>query len=237
MKPLDEMIPVWLLATMAVIARAQDGNSTIAGCIDVRCPPATDGTNDNCTVAGRSFPGVGVTPITSDTEALSRLTWSKGVNVTDGPDGAREFGSSYYLGTPPSLDLRSTGACAIFFNGVSSSLSFETGVPNNETSDGTCSDAMGSDCVQALIDRARNFDIDDDDSNEEWCTRLRENLEENMDASCRQFQSGFWTNLTSVGAYIRIPSCSTPNTAFERSQYMMATVTELGRYYGRACIL
>ncbi|RYP08224.1 hypothetical protein DL764_002039 [Monosporascus ibericus] len=170
---------------------------TIYGCVDVGCPPSTQGSaNDNCTLAGRSFPYVGITRIPTGSEALAGLTWSKGFNITDSRE--RMFGSSYYLGSPPGLDLSNTGACAIFFHGVSRSISFETDPPTDETTQGTCNDAMGSACVDALTARARNLDIGDGASSEEVCARLRDDLEENMDDACARITGGSWRNLTTV---------------------------------------
>ncbi|RYP63363.1 hypothetical protein DL769_006978 [Monosporascus sp. CRB-8-3] len=181
----------------AVTVHAQDSEKTIYGCVDVGCPASTqDSANDNCTVAGRSFPYVGITRIPTGGEALTGLTWSKGFNITD--NGERMFGSSYYLGSPPDLDLSNTGACAIFFHGVSGSISFETDPPNDETTQGTCSDAMGAACVDALTARARNLDIGDGTSAEEVCARLRDDLEENMDDACARIAGGSWSNLTTV---------------------------------------
>ncbi|RYO75389.1 hypothetical protein DL766_005617 [Monosporascus sp. MC13-8B] len=184
-----------VLAAGAV--HAQDTEKTIYGCVDVGCPASTrDSANDNCTVAGRSFPYVGVTRIPTSSEALTGLTWSKGFNITG--DGERRFGSSYYLGSPADLDLSNTGACAIFFHGASRSISFETDPATDETTQGTCSDAMGSACVDALTARARNLDIGDGASSEEVCARLRDDLRENMDDACARITGGSWSNLTTV---------------------------------------
>ncbi|RYP55131.1 hypothetical protein DL768_000250 [Monosporascus sp. mg162] len=181
----------------AVTAHAQDPEKTIYGCVDVGCPASTqDAANDNCTVAGRSFPYVGITRIPTGSEALTGLTWSKGFNITGNSE--RMLGSSYYLGTPPDLDLGNTGACAIFFHGASRSIFFETDAPTDETTQGTCNDAMGSACVDALTARARNLDIGEDASSEEVCARLRDDLEENMDDACAPITGGSWTNLTTV---------------------------------------
>lgn len=200
-KPIGNIVLVVFLAT--ITAQAQEGNRSIVGCIEVGCPPATRITWDNCTVVDRSFPNIGVTRISATSEALAELSWSKGFNVDDG----RLFHSSYYLGTPPALDLSNTGACALFFHGVSEDLSF--GGISDELADGTCSQAMGSACVDALTARARKFDfIDDDDdddddrvSPQERCEKLREDFEKNMDDACRQVSTGFWKNLTAVGKW------------------------------------
>ncbi|RYP64624.1 hypothetical protein DL770_009159 [Monosporascus sp. CRB-9-2] len=180
----------------AVTVHAQDPEQTIYGCVDVGCPASTqDSANDNCTVAGRSFPYVGTTRIPTGSGALTGLTWSKGFNITS--NGERMVGSSYYLGSPPDLDLSNTGACAIFFHGASQLISFGADSVNDETGQGTCNDAMGSACVDALTARARNLDIDDGASSEEVCVRLRDDFEENMDGACGRITAA-WTNLITV---------------------------------------
>ena len=47
----------------------------------------------------------------------------KGANSTSA-GGERSIVSSYYLGTPPDLDMGGTGARVIFFHGVSEGLQF-----------------------------------------------------------------------------------------------------------------
>ncbi|RYP34248.1 hypothetical protein DL767_004371 [Monosporascus sp. MG133] len=188
---------VLTIVLAAVTAHAQDPEKTIYGCVDVGCPASTqDSANDNCTVAGRSFPYVGITRIPTSSEALTGLTWSKGFNITG--DNESVFGSSYYLGSPPDLDLSNTGACAIFFHGASRSISFEPDTPNDEIDQGTCNDAIGSACVDALTARARNLDIGDGASSEEVCARLRDDLEENMDDACAAITGGPWSNQIAV---------------------------------------
>lgn len=186
----------------ATAVYAQDPDQTIVGCVDIGCPASTqDSANDNCTVAGRSFPYIGVTSIPTTSDALSGLAWSKGFNITDSQDEGRRFGSSFYLDTPAGLDLpqSNTGACAVFFHGVSPFLSFDKDAATLETTQGTCGTAMGSACVDALTKRARDLDVGGAASPKEACDKLQENLEDDMDDACLQISKGSWSNLTSVG--------------------------------------
>ncbi|KAI1115296.1 hypothetical protein F5Y14DRAFT_410827 [Nemania sp. NC0429] len=191
-----------ILASLARV-RSQDLNSTIVGCAQLDCPASTaDTANDNCTVADKSFTYVGLTQLTSSQESLQRLSWTKGFKIIDLPNNNRTFQNSFYLGSPPDLELRGTGACSVFLHGVSASLAFGGDEGRNETSQGTCADAMGSECVSALLDRAKSFFQDpanDNTSNTNRCSALQEHLHNNVDGPCLRISGGSWTNLSSTG--------------------------------------
>ncbi|KAI8949784.1 hypothetical protein F4801DRAFT_385360 [Xylaria longipes] len=189
-----------ILALSVAYARAQELNQTIVGCVELECP--ADGANDNCTVADSSFPYVGLTRIPTDNKDLKgKVSWTKGFNITDTPDNGRTFHSAFYLGTSSDLDLGNTGACAVLLHGVEAALSFDKVDANKDTAQGTCSDAMGSDCVSALLDRAKKL-LDsfgnDTPSSEEACAKLQDDLDKNMDDACLSISKGSWTNLTST---------------------------------------
>ncbi len=63
---------------------------------------------------------------------------------------------------------------------------------------------MGSDCVAALLDRAKKL-LDsfgnDTPSSEEACAKLQDDLDKNMDNACLSISKGSWTNLTSAGKF------------------------------------
>ncbi|ORY56998.1 uncharacterized protein BCR38DRAFT_478618 [Pseudomassariella vexata] len=183
-------------AVLATKSHAQDLSQTIVGCVDVGCPAATDNVNDNCTIVSSSFSSVGLTRIPDTSDALQGVSWVKGFNITDA-DGARSFHESFYFGAPADLDLADTGACAVFFNGVAETLSFNSSNPNQETAQGTCQDAMGSSCVDALVRRATGLSGLDGFSSADACTALAEDLRDNMDSECEGLAVG-WTNLTAV---------------------------------------
>ncbi|XXH02553.1 hypothetical protein Hte_008930 [Hypoxylon texense] len=194
---------VTITALAAAAAQAQDLNQTIVGCIEVECPAAADNVNDNCAVADTgSFPSIGLTRVPTGNSALSGLSWVKGFNITDSSSG-RAFHSSFYLGTPPGLNLTdSTGACAVFLHGASGSLSFGQNA-TSATAQGTCADAMGSSCVDALVSRARTLvegyaGEDDRPSISDVCARLQKDLEDGRDDACASISGGDWTNFTGV---------------------------------------
>lgn len=193
-----------VLALSVAYVRAQDFNQTIVGCVELECPPSSaDTVNDDCTVADNSFPYVGLTSLPTENKDLKgKVSWTKGFNITDTPDHNRTFHSAFYLGTSPDLDLGDTGACAVLFHGLEAALSFDKVDANQDTAQGTCSDAMGSDCVAALLDRAQKL-LDsfgnDAPSSEEACVRLQDDLNKNMDNACLSISKGSWTNLTSAG--------------------------------------
>lgn len=191
-------------ATAGAAALAQDLNQTIVGCVEVECPASsTDNANDNCTVANTgSFSSIGLTRVPTNNSALAGLSWAKGFNITDSSSG-RSFHNSFYLGTPPEFELNSsTGACAVFLHGVSGALSFGQN-ETDATAEGTCGDAMGSACVDALVSRARSL-VDGYSgglSNSDACSRLQKDLEDSMDDACQPVSGGDWTSFVGVGEF------------------------------------
>ncbi|GAP85846.1 putative vacuolar sorting protein VPS1 dynamin [Rosellinia necatrix] len=191
-----------ILASLACAHSHGHLNSTIVGCIEVECPPSTaDTANDNCTVIDTSFPYVGLTSIPATQEALEGLSWTKGFHVVDSSHDNRTFQSTFFLGSPPEFKLDGTGACSVFLHGVSASLSFGDDHGKNETAQGTCDDAMGSECVSALIDQAKRFfkaSENNNSSDASRCSAMRDHLYENMDNACSRISQGSWTNLSST---------------------------------------
>ncbi|KAI1123466.1 hypothetical protein F5Y10DRAFT_270036 [Nemania abortiva] len=186
-----------ILALLVAYACAQALNQTIVGCIALQCPPSTESVVDNCTVADSSFSIVGFTQIpTENNDLKGKVSWTKGFNATDNLHNNRTFHSSFYFGTSPDLDLGDTGACAVLFHGIEAALSFDSF--DKETAQGTCSDAMGSGCVTALLDRAKKL-LDsfgnDIPSSEEACSKLQDDMLKNMDNACLSVSKS-WTNLT-----------------------------------------
>ncbi|KAI1464083.1 uncharacterized protein F4812DRAFT_222112 [Daldinia caldariorum] len=190
-------------ALAAAAARAQDLRQPIVGCADLECPASSRGdVNDNCTVADTgSYIYVGLTRIPTDNDALSGISWSKGFNVGSS-DNKREFQSTFYLGTPPDLQLNnSTGACAVFLHGASQNIAFPG--EDSEPAQGTCTDALGSSCVDALVSRARTLVNGYNSGSEslsisEACSRLQQDLEDSNDQACTRVSKGHWSNFTSV---------------------------------------
>lgn len=193
-----QLIFASLILALLASVRSQDLNSTIVGCVEVGCPASTAiaKTDDNCTVAGDSFSYVGLTRLPTTQQNLKGLSWTKGFGALD-----QSFLSSFFLGTPPDLNLSNTGACSVFLHGVSTTLLFSSS-SDSETSEGTCADAMGSACVDALLDRARTLfkgSNTNSTSSADLCSALQDNLDKNMDNACQRVSQGSWTNLSSTG--------------------------------------
>ncbi|KAI0882235.1 uncharacterized protein GGS22DRAFT_195974 [Annulohypoxylon maeteangense] len=193
---------------------AQDLKQTIVGCVELECPPSSkDTANDNCTIADTgSFPYVGLTRISSNSSSpLSSLSWVKGVNITSSSTSTvpRTFHSSFFLGAPPTLSVNAsssaTGACAVFLRGAEAwDMAFGEEVVK-ETAQGTCADAMGVSCVDALVGRAKERiegyyggSGDVPASNADACERLRRDLLNSTLDACMAVSRGSWTNFTAV---------------------------------------
>jgi hypothetical protein len=170
-------------------------NTVIASCADVMCPSAPASVAAQCAVLNKTFTAIGQARIPIDTSTnggsssstLAGLSWIEGVAVRDRPGIDRTYDKTFYLGTPPDLDLTGTGSCAVFFTEVSDGVSFGDGDPS--TVQGTCQQAMSSDCVSALIGRAKavNFQglpIDD------ACKKLQGEFHVNLDPVCSRFATG-----------------------------------------------
>ncbi|KAI1459465.1 hypothetical protein F4805DRAFT_63664 [Annulohypoxylon moriforme] len=202
-----------LVLAASTATLAQDLNQTIVGCAELGCPASSQDTaNDNCTIADTgSFPYVGLTRVSSNSSSLSGLSWVKGVNITDSASSAnsntsRTFHSSFYLGAPATQSLNASGgACAVFLRGAESwDMSFGGENATDETAQGTCADAMGASCVDALVARAKTTiagyysGSGDAPSNADACERLRQDLVNSTLDACVSVSRGSWANFTSV---------------------------------------
>ncbi|KAI0456196.1 hypothetical protein F5B21DRAFT_513529 [Xylaria acuta] len=186
-----------ILASLACV-QSQDLKNTIVGCIEMECPAGTSNSNDNYTVAGNSFIYVGLTRVPNTQESLEGLSWIKGFSIISSP-GNRMLLSSFFPSSSPDLNLDKTGACAVFLHDISTSLSLSEG--KSDFSEGTCSDAMGADCVNALLDwtktvveRSKNSSV----SNVDLCFALQDDLRENIHDACLHVTRRPCTNLTST---------------------------------------
>jgi len=181
------------LAAAAALATAPTYvNAQILSCADVGCP---GGNTLECKVADKTLGTLGVAPISSDNKALSGLSWVGGVAIKDEPEKDREFDENFYLATPPDFNLTRTGGCALFFHRISDSVKFADTDP--ESFNGTCQDALGSQCVSALIKRAEEFDFADL-SGEDACDALHSEFTNNMDQACAGAAIG--SNWAGVGS-------------------------------------
>lgn len=118
--------------------------------------------------------------------ALEGLSWVEGVAVEDRSEG-RDFDKSFYLGSPPNLDLAQVGGCSLFFTEVSGNVSF--GGSHVSEAQGTCQQAMSESCVSDILTRAEGVDLRGL-STKDACAKIQAELQSNFDESCSSFTSG-----------------------------------------------
>lgn len=153
-------------------------------------------TTSQCTVIDKIFTTIGLARVPVTSKALTGVSWTEGVAVTDGNNN-RTYLKNFYFGTPPALDLSGTGACALFFGEVSTRVAFP-GV-NPRESQGTCRVAMTSSCADALIKRAMAVDVTGLES-VEACTKLETAFRQNLDSECASFARGSsWAGMSVQG--------------------------------------
>jgi hypothetical protein len=188
------------LNTMA--ARGQDLSSTIIGCAALPCPndPAYAVTAQ-CTVVDKTFPSIGIARIPVTSDALKGLSWTEGVLFSDS-NAQRTFDKSFYLGTPPNMNLTGTGACAVFFNKVSGGVMFDGAFAME--AEGDCQEALSGDCVSALVKRATDLDVSGLGS-VDACSKLEDAFKNNLDSACRSFALGnSWGDISVKRKFPRI---------------------------------
>jgi hypothetical protein len=122
----------------------------LVGCETVKCPAG------GCVVGNVTNLDLGIASFTSDISPGHDLTWTVGLADIPQHDSINDtWLKSYYLGTPPTLDLRTISdisGCALFFE--DEAVQFNLSAP--ETSFGTCQDALNSECVDDLLALATN---------------------------------------------------------------------------------
>lgn len=178
------------------LVRSED-TPTIKSCLDLACP-INDRNDSICTVADTSYKGdvLGFASIPAKESKLAELSWTEGVIMEDRDNGTN-YHTNFYLGTPPDTNLTGTGACAVFFNKVSSEVTF--GNASVQWSEGICEDAMGSQCVTALREHAEKLDVNGLGTSEA-CTKLEKDLNDNFDDICQVVaKSLLWSYLTVKG--------------------------------------
>ncbi|KAK7393861.1 hypothetical protein QQX98_013356, partial [Neonectria punicea] len=193
-------------ALIAPGAVAQSLDETIVGCAEVECPTAGRSTSAECQLVDKTLGMIGLARVPVEADALEGLSWVEGVAIADPNDGNRTFDKSFYLGTPPSLSLNSTGACALFFTHVSDRVRFDDEDDDLSVSQGTCEEAMSKKCVSALISRAEDLDVDGLSSGEA-CKKLQEEFEDNLDSECASFADrSKWVSLETIDLEELIPN-------------------------------
>jgi len=167
-----------LIAFLINHARAQ-----LVGCDAVNCP------SSGCVIGNVTNQDLGITSFTSDISPGHDLTWTMGLADIPHHNSINDtWLKSYYLGTPPTLNLRKMSAisgCALFFE-------YETvqfNISALETSIGTCQDALHVECVNDLLALATNSTAilssgETSPSESFVCSQLQRELANNMPTTC-----------------------------------------------------
>lgn len=164
-----------LTLLLASLALAQKLDRAIVGCDAVQCPVVND--QPNCRVKNNIFLDIGLTRIPDVPSSLEGFSIVKGVNISL-PGDSERYSSVYYLGTPQNVSLEEVHGCAVFFNDLG-------GIRFPQNSNGTCSDIIDPECIDAIQDLAasvlsyRYFD--------RICRDLGRELEDSNLSACRNF--------------------------------------------------
>jgi hypothetical protein len=174
-------------------------NSQILSCTQIGCP--VENSLARCAVDDTTLTEIGATNLTTSL-STQPFSWTVGFTpeaFTNSSDQKR-----YYLGTPPLIDLRSrvdiTG-CALFFFGIPG-LAFDRPdgtLQNLGTEDGTCANALGSDCVTDLLQQTNEVAQNLTSSGQLQCSELAQALQNAPPTTCTQ--AGTWNNITAQSQY------------------------------------
>lgn len=189
---------------------AIDLGAPIVGCSAVDCPTSAYSTSAECKVANRTLSLIGLsnfnTPVTFDDFA-----WTEGIQVYNNPDPKadldRIYEKNFYLGTPQGFNLIENATaseyevCALFFTKVRDSVEFEGG--KNQGAIGTCSDALTSACVDALLKQATDIVARSNLSDSEpSCSKLLSEVANNLVPECSRIATGDkWDGLQVQGSF------------------------------------
>lgn len=174
---------------------AIDLGAPIVGCSAVDCPTSGRSTSAQCKVANHTLSLIGLssfnTPVTADD-----FTWTEGIQAYNNPDPKsdldRIYEKNFYLGTPQGFDLIENATtsgyevCALFFTKVADSVTFKD---KNETTVGTCSDALTSACVDALLKQATDI-ASSNPNKSQSCSKLLSDVAKNLVPECSHVATG-----------------------------------------------
>ncbi|KAK4147383.1 uncharacterized protein C8A04DRAFT_24625 [Dichotomopilus funicola] len=208
-----------LLLTSLLTTQTQ-ADPKILTCADVECPIVPNTTSANCTVLGTEYTAIGILPLdplppdaitdrqTAET-TLQGLSWTKAVGTDDFSREERRFRQGFFLGTPPEFDSlvdgTKTDACALLFTQVAPIVRLDKGGSSHVAPQGTCSDALSSECVAALTRRAEGVDLAGL-AGQEACDKLRGEFVGGgeagggLDEECARFVTGDQQRWTGVRA-------------------------------------
>lgn len=132
---------VFLLLSQAYVLNAQ-----LLGCDDIDC---TEGTSPKCSFDDITADALGISNMSS-VLTQKPFTWTVAISRTHSEGTDPLWRKDYYLGQPSTINSSlafSSNGCALFFEGISSSLQFHA--DKYWTADnGVCEDALGTACLQ-----------------------------------------------------------------------------------------
>lgn len=181
-------------------------NAQLVGCGTISCPTAGDSPQPLCVIGNATNEQIGVASVNTSVSS-DPLTWTVGTAATTDPTNtsATLWTKSFYLGTPPSLDLNGSlpyTGCALFFEGVSTNLQFNN--TRAAVTKGSCSDAMSGPCVDDLLSLATTqiASLVKNPSNDSTvCAQLQSALQDSVPGSCNAVHDGNWGQITSKGQH------------------------------------
>jgi hypothetical protein len=194
-------------------------NAQLVGCDAAGCPRNPKFAFDSfCDLDGIVYNDLGITNFTSALSS-SPFTWTIGISETADPSSSTKenFSRGFYLGAPPPLnmsDLTTITGCALFFEGISSILSFPGTL---DTSIGTCSDALSATCVTDLLAQAASTLLQISKSSGNICEALTDALSNRAPKSCSVAQDGSWGVMTAKS------ECRTPQRLEELLTFLPQT--------------
>ena len=194
-----------LLSAMSHLARTQhvEGPQIILSCAEVNCPTRPKVASNMCTVTNTTYSDVGVVKIQGAPSSLPGLTWVEAI-AGDDTVAPRRFIKDFYLAADPQSKINSTGACALFFTKLSTSVVFRDDTRPITNSQGTCAQALSEECVAKMLQRARAVDLDGL-STAEACSQLQSVFEGKIDQECVAFLPGTtWTGVEATGMLLEL---------------------------------
>lgn len=170
----------------------------VIGCANIGCPFKNNQSTLDCKVVDKSFSAVGLARIPTSNPVLSGFSWSHGVAITrEDPYQSRSYGKTFYLGTPPNVDLNGTGSCAVLWN-KAHGIKFPT--TDLETGTGQCRDLTGIDpsCLGALTQMALSLDVSNL-SSQAACRSLFQMYKNSTPKACENLP---WDGITTLRKFV-----------------------------------
>ncbi|CAN9256325.1 unnamed protein product [Alternaria alternata] len=206
-----------LLTTFFSSASAQYAlNNSVGSCGDVHCPPDNTPVGAECNVTDKIYEAIGLRSFsTAITDDNNNLTWTLATHHNQTHSSKTMLTEkSFYLGTPPSLELDSENlpyrGCAIFL--------YENPVGRNNSWD--CEKVVGATCISSLLTQVNTLlglSANETETTEESCLRVQRGLNETFPDECSEVtNSTSWPGISAIpltGKDAPTPPDSTSNAS------------------------